>query len=291
VDLQYDKNQWHELPVIPKQTLQMFVTNRCNLRCVDCFYADGLGKNEMSLGEYQDLVGMALVSAGVRYLPHKVNLLGGEPALHPNLAEMVKYNSMLGLQSVIYTNGYNLDEICQIPGAKVRVGVHGVRNCDKPLLGIPKTDHEFTLVYMTNKLNFEDIYDVPLWLKYNYPQVIEMCISSIQNAHTRETLHGGTSVLFSPIDYANHINSLLVSRILWGNIRHLFIPTRGIFTPSNSVSSCRFINVFTGGKREVMCPLDISTMATKLQYPCNKETSTGACMLQKIMLQRNDAGG
>ncbi|MDD5164752.1 MAG: 4Fe-4S cluster-binding domain-containing protein, partial [Patescibacteria group bacterium] len=90
--------------MVPVNTLQLFITNRCNLRCKGCFYAHKLGAKEMSLREYQDYI--------LKYLPEiqKVILLGGEPTMHKNLPQMLKFNNQYGLKTTIYSTGFNLEQ-------------------------------------------------------------------------------------------------------------------------------------------------------------------------------------
>jgi MoaA/NifB/PqqE/SkfB family radical SAM enzyme len=75
-------------------------TNACNLNCRVCSNDGSRKRGMMNLGLFRDIIDQASQS-GVR----KVALfLGGEPLLHKDLPEMVKYLDYRGLESRIRTN-------------------------------------------------------------------------------------------------------------------------------------------------------------------------------------------
>ena len=41
----------------------------------------------------------------------RIILMGGEPTFHPKLREMIEINNDYGLQTTIYTNGYDLSKL------------------------------------------------------------------------------------------------------------------------------------------------------------------------------------
>jgi len=55
LSLQYDQSKWQELIPRPVNTLQLFITNKCNNRCKACFYAHKLGSEEMSFDDYKKI--------------------------------------------------------------------------------------------------------------------------------------------------------------------------------------------------------------------------------------------
>src|SRR3989338_5857008 len=132
--LKYDEALWQESPVIEENTLQLFITNKCNLRCKGCFYAHNLGKDEMSFEVYKSHI-----------LKHKdavkkVTLLGGEPTLHSQLPQMIAFNQSLNLKTTVYTNGFHLENLggISLAGVKIRIGVHGTYSSEKPLENVHK---------------------------------------------------------------------------------------------------------------------------------------------------------
>lgn len=84
----------------PKLTL--YVTNRCNLRCIHC-YADAgeVLPLEMSTQEWLEAIEQysRITHAG------EVTISGGEPTLHPDLAVLLTAIKAHGHRSVLFTNG------------------------------------------------------------------------------------------------------------------------------------------------------------------------------------------
>jgi MoaA/NifB/PqqE/SkfB family radical SAM enzyme len=109
----------------PRQ-LTVAITAACNLRCVGCRYGrDFMVGERLSLAIVRDLLDDAR-AAGV----NRVRLFGGEPLLHPELAEMVRHATGLGLDTYVTTNGTLLAEkIDELFAAGLRwmsIGFYGV---------------------------------------------------------------------------------------------------------------------------------------------------------------------
>ena len=89
----------------PRQ-LTIAVTAHCNLRCAGCRYGRDFMKGEqLSLAEVKEAFEDAY-RAGVS----KVRLYGGEPLLHPELAQMVKAAKRIGLSPYVTSNGILLNQ-------------------------------------------------------------------------------------------------------------------------------------------------------------------------------------
>ena len=146
-ELYYDKAKYNVKVPTPVNTLQLFITNKCNMRCKACFYSHNLGTDEMNLEQYKHIIAQYI------HLIDRVVLLGGEPTMHPNIEDMIKYNDMLGLKTTIYSNGINLDKLQDINlrNAKIRIGVYGATKSEKPLFKIPNKNIPITIVYMFKK--------------------------------------------------------------------------------------------------------------------------------------------
>jgi MoaA/NifB/PqqE/SkfB family radical SAM enzyme len=85
----------------------LVISNVCNAACEYCFAADYLAETRkatspafMSLDEYQQYLGF-LERAGM----HEARLLGGEPTLHPDFAEMVRMARERGLMITVFSHG------------------------------------------------------------------------------------------------------------------------------------------------------------------------------------------
>jgi radical SAM protein with 4Fe4S-binding SPASM domain len=88
--------------------LQLEPTNRCNLKCPLCPAGTGqLGRprRDMPLEEFQ-----SLVDDMERYLLFIVLWEWGEPFMHPQLPEMIRYAADRGIQSVTSTNAHFLHD-------------------------------------------------------------------------------------------------------------------------------------------------------------------------------------
>ncbi len=97
----------------------ILLTTTCNRRCPYCFAVDAMAEFEKQKIDFNDLVGYAdmIVSSGRLY----TGVLGGEPTLHPEFADMVLYLVARGIQVNVFTNGICsdklMDEIAQrFPG-------------------------------------------------------------------------------------------------------------------------------------------------------------------------------
>ncbi len=93
--------------------IQLELTTRCNLKCKFCFSKAGKPRdNEMATGE---------IKRAIRQLKDKevlsFFLTGGEPTLHHNFIEIVRYISESGLDCFVLTNGTQLNAqlLRQIP--------------------------------------------------------------------------------------------------------------------------------------------------------------------------------
>ena len=85
--------------------LQVFldITNRCNLNCTGCYVPKG-----SSAMDPEEVIRLAdeMAEAGVL----GVQLVGGEPTLHPDLARICARMHTRGLKVEIVTNGYDVPE-------------------------------------------------------------------------------------------------------------------------------------------------------------------------------------
>jgi len=279
--LNYNSDLWEEIVPVPKNTLQLFITNQCNLRCRGCFYKHKLNQDEMSFIEYQ--VYLNTYSQFIK----KIILLGGEPTLHSELPRMVAYNQDCGFPTTIYTNGYNLKilESLDLTNIKIRVGVYGAYKSEKPLIKIPKTSLPITLVYMLRKNNVCELLETSkLAQDYNCSKFY---ISSIRDIAKTHDFWKDTKETISPYKYAEIIQDFIIN--YQGNLSEIHIARRGVLETeltSDELKTCRFGNIFPDGEK-IICPLDISNKITvpELKFnsvPCNKR----GCLLQKIILRR-----
>ncbi len=75
------------------------ITQRCNLRCSHCSW-EKKGKNDLLLNDWKKIVD-SLNRKGVMVIAVE----GGEPALHPDLSEIVNHIKGKGIYCIVITNG------------------------------------------------------------------------------------------------------------------------------------------------------------------------------------------
>jgi MoaA/NifB/PqqE/SkfB family radical SAM enzyme len=276
-ELNYNKLIWDRIDPLPVKTLQIFITNRCNLRCKGCFYANQLGFENLSYDYYKSII---------KNYPQvsKITLLGGEPAFNPNIKDMVEFNYSNGLKTTIYTNGYKLDSILDIKNTQVRVGVHGFKNSEKPIINIPKTNKKFTIVYMLTKDNLDELNDGVKYIEETYPQVEDFYLSSIRDIGITGSFWKDTEDTISNENYSEIVQSFINNYS--GSIKRIHISARGIFKTKYNCSICRFGNIFPDGSR-LSCPLDIAKDKRNLNILSDHKCMQGNnCLLQKIILEK-----
>ncbi len=82
------------------------ITSSCNLKCPMCFAESGPGGKYVDLKTYKSMVDRLVELEGVADV---IQLSGGEPTIHPDLVEMVRYAYDQPIQAVmINTNGIRL---------------------------------------------------------------------------------------------------------------------------------------------------------------------------------------
>ena len=85
--------KYEEQELDRRNTLQIFITNRCNLKCDGCFARNIMGdrKQDMSLKEYGEIL-LEFIQKGGK----QINIIGGEPLLHPDIITMIELNNKFG---------------------------------------------------------------------------------------------------------------------------------------------------------------------------------------------------
>jgi len=93
--------------------LRVSVTDRCNLRCVYCMPEDMKFQPLRELMSDQELLTLVRIMAELGVT--KIRLTGGEPAVRPNLVELVReINQIPGIQEIsMTTNGLLLPQLAE----------------------------------------------------------------------------------------------------------------------------------------------------------------------------------
>lgn len=96
---------------MPPRSVRLSLTDRCDLACVYCrpHRQDGYVEERLDLAAWKTMV-HGLVAAGVR----RVRLTGGEPLLHRDVVEVVRFLHTLDLDDLaITTNATRLEKLAQ----------------------------------------------------------------------------------------------------------------------------------------------------------------------------------
>jgi sulfatase maturation enzyme AslB (radical SAM superfamily) len=87
-------------------SVDVFVTNRCNLSCVHCFSSRGdEAVHDLPLGTLKEIFSQ-LERMGV----FEVRINGGEPLMHPEISQIISTLGAMRFRKVIITNGTLLNE-------------------------------------------------------------------------------------------------------------------------------------------------------------------------------------
>ncbi len=91
--------------------VQLFPTLRCNAACSFCFVRGAPPGREMDLASFERLIG-SMVSSGI----DELDILGGEPTLHPELPSMLDICASSSIKTTMSTNGSQLQALRRISG-------------------------------------------------------------------------------------------------------------------------------------------------------------------------------
>ncbi|MFD0443323.1 radical SAM protein [Streptomyces indonesiensis] len=96
---------------------------RCNFQCLHCFHGERLKHADAFTAD--EAVNLIRLMRN-QYSTEAVTLLGGEPFLHKDLAQVVHYaKEEMGLQVEICTNGYRIER--QLPRSRSTLTCCGFR--------------------------------------------------------------------------------------------------------------------------------------------------------------------
>ena len=119
-----------ENPPLALRYVWLELTNRCNCRCLHCYGAFGMPDREtialeLTVDEWKRIIDRIRDFGG-----NAVQLIGGEPMLHPCFCELLSYAREKGFETIdVFTNGTMMtDETIksiQSAGASVRVSLYG----------------------------------------------------------------------------------------------------------------------------------------------------------------------
>ena len=104
------------------QYIQFYPTLRCNLSCTFCFNRGIRVGKDILFNDCIQVIGI-LADIGIE----KIDILGGEPTLHPDFLEIVKLIWKKNLEATISSNGCNVHLLERLSQTykkdQIRIGV------------------------------------------------------------------------------------------------------------------------------------------------------------------------
>ena len=284
--MKFDWNKWKEKRSERKNTLQVFITNKCNLECKGCFARKIIGGNrtDMELSEYKQAVENFISKEG-----EKINLLGGEPLLHPQLKEILRHNSSKNLSTTIYTNGYYLGEYNKedLENAKLRASIYSYNEGIKSATNLPLTEAPLDTCYMvSSNTKLESLLKSAEHMEKNYDCNV-FFISSIRELdNERKEFFDDTDLTMPLIEYKELVHKFLEE--YEGNME-IHVSKRGVFesTLNTGSNKCKFSNYFIGGQI-IQCPYDIVNSRFQEDYSFDNRycQQNNSCLMTKVIFER-----
>jgi len=104
------------------QYIQFYPTMRCNLSCPFCFNKGMKTVRDISISDFEALVSI-ISDIGVK----EIDMLGGEPTLHPEFSQIVSLLFRSKMRATISSNGVSVSSLREISkryiGNQIKIGV------------------------------------------------------------------------------------------------------------------------------------------------------------------------
>ena len=284
--MKFPLNKYIELPSKRKNTLQIFITNRCNLSCKGCFARNIMKTSnlDITIAEYTEVVKKFIDKGG-----QHINIIGGEPLLHPRLKRIIEITHCFDLSSHLYTNGLFLDryKAMDFLTTKIRTSVYCKNKYNKAANKLPLTNIPIDVCYMVGKeTTTNDLLGTAKFVENNYNCNV-FFISSIRELdNKRHEFFDDTNITMNLIRYKELVCGFLNK---YNGKMQIHISKRGMFesTKTMAENKCRFANYFIGGKI-IQCPYDVVNCKFQKDYTFNKRhcQHNNTCLMSKIIYVR-----
>lgn len=187
VVLNYDTNKWSEKIYKPySKTILLFITNQCNLDCVNCFYRSSITKkpDEMSFEYIKKIVDN---NPDVE----KYDIMGGEPLIHSEIDRILSFLEEKNKKIGLYTNGFILNRLKRgYKNLRVNIAFHSIDSNNpslKPIHKLASRINDYSKTYpmklfflMTNE-NKLLLNDFVKYVEENFEYIDKLTIGAIRN--------------------------------------------------------------------------------------------------------------
>ncbi len=294
-------DKYEEIKTRRCNTLQVFITRRCNLRCVGCFAKNMMKSDddEISVAEYREVIENLVKKGG-----EKVNLLGGEPALHTFLEDLIQINRDNGLRTTVYTNGHHIQHWDKdfyhksFKDTTVRVSVNsrlpiysdgklGQSKCVKGLRGLGVSGVPVEICFMVSSRTTEEELLCAAAEIENHFNCKVFFISSLRELdNPRKEFFDDTILSMPVIRYKELVHNFLID---YDGDMEIHISKRGVFESTTTLAEnkCRFANYIPGGKI-IQCPYDLVNLKYQDDYEFGVRhcQHNNTCLMSKIVVKR-----
>lgn len=185
VKLKINNTKWEERTKDYDKTFLLFVTGECNLQCSFCFNSSNLGQNkEMNLDYIKQIV-----KANPKV--NKYDIQGGEPLLHSNINEIIRYLNSVNKKVGIYTNGYFLDRLdVDHKNLKICISFQSLVSDDKSFKPITDIEHQIQkyqsiypmkLIFLINRFNGGILNDFVGFVESKFQSINKITIGAVRD--------------------------------------------------------------------------------------------------------------
>lgn len=276
--------KWEEAVLDRRNTLQVFIVNVCNRVCEGCFARNVMDPSQpfISLEEYKACVQTFLRKGG-----KQINLLGGEPLLHPELRQILDVNRREGIKTTIYTNGDLLVRYTpeDFKGVKLRVSIYSESGV-KGAVYIPKTDIPFEANFMVSVGTTLEEMLTCARISEEHGCKTFFIFSMRELDNPNQEFFEDTPLTGSVLQY-----KMLVHRFLdaYDGPMDIHVSKRGVFESTTTLpdTCCRFANYFIGGKI-IQCPYSVVNCTYQDDYEFGERrcVQNSTCLMSKVIYRR-----
>lgn len=276
--------KWEEVVLDRRNTLQVFIVNVCNRVCGGCFARNVMDPSQpfISLEEYETCVQTFLRKGG-----RQINLLGGEPLLHPELRSILDINRRESIKTTVYTNGDLLPQYApeDFRGVKLRVSIYSEKGI-KGAVHLVKTDIPFDANFMVSaETTLEEMLACARISEQHRCRTFFIFSMRELDNPNREFFED-TSSTGSLFHYKRLVHQFLDA---YEGPMDVHVSKRGVFESTTTLpdTCCRFANYFIGG-RIIQCPYSVVNRDYQSDYEFGKRPciQNSTCLMSKVIYRR-----